>query len=147
LFSQNLIFTKYDKSDDQIMKFGTAINCMDGRVQLPVLEYLKKNFDLDFIDTANEAGPLKILTERTDKCRLLSLKERITFSVDARDSRIIAVAGHHDCLGNPAPREKQQDQIGQVLEYLRKAYGEHILYLGLYVNDRWEVEEVARLEP
>ena len=129
------------------MKFGTVINCMDGRVQLPVLEYLKKNYDLDFVDTANEAGPIKILTERTNPCRLLSLEERITFSVKARDSRIIAVAGHHDCLGNPAPREKQEEQIGQVLEYLRKTYGKHILYLGLYVNEQWEVEEYARLEP
>ena len=34
--------------------FGTVINCMDGRTQLPVNEYLRREYGLDFIDTVNE---------------------------------------------------------------------------------------------
>ena len=30
--------------------FATAINCMDGRVQIPVIEYLKKEFKVDYVD-------------------------------------------------------------------------------------------------
>ena len=39
------------------MKFGTVVNCTDGRVQYPVMDYLKKNYAFDFFDSANEAGP------------------------------------------------------------------------------------------
>ena len=45
------------------MKFGTVINCTDGRVQYPVLDYLKKKYQLDFFDSANEAGPLTYLDQ------------------------------------------------------------------------------------
>jgi hypothetical protein len=126
------------------MKFGTVINCMDGRVQYPVLDYLKNNFDVEFFDAANEAGPIRILTDRTDKCRLFSLKEQITVSVEEHGSRFIALAGHHDCVDNPEPRQKQEEQILQAIDYLQRAYGEQIQYVGLYVNERWQVEEIYR---
>jgi hypothetical protein len=129
------------------MKFGTVINCIDGRVQYPVLDYLKNNYDVEFFDAANEAGPLKILNDRTDKCRLFSLKEQIRVSVEEHGSKFIAVVGHHDCAGNPAERKIQEQQIEEALRYLRKAYGEEIMYVGLYVNDRWEVEEYTRFKP
>ena len=133
--------TKTTESD----KFGTVINCMDGRVQYPVFDYLTKNFDLKFFDAANEAGPLKILTDTNRDCRILSLKEQIKVSLNKHDSRFIAVVGHHDCSGNPVDRAVQEEQIVQALDYLKKAYGDEIFYLGLYVNENWEVEETIRI--
>lgn len=129
------------------MKFGTVINCMDGRVQYPVLDYLKKHFNLEYFDMANEAGPLRILTDRIDKCRLFSLKEQISTSVEEHGSRFIAVVGHHDCAENKVSRKEQEGQIEEALNYLRNAYGEEILYVGLYVNENWEVEEYTKIEP
>jgi hypothetical protein len=129
------------------MKFGTAINCIDGRVQYPVLDYLNKHFDLEFFDAPNEAGPLHILTDRSDQCRLNSLKEQIRVSVEEHGSRLIALVGHHDCAGNPVTREIQEKQINNALAYLRRVFGKHILYVGLYVNEQWKVEEYTRIEP
>ena len=51
------------------MRFGTVVNCTDGRVQYPVMDYLKKHYDFDFFDSANEAGPLRTLTKNSDKWR------------------------------------------------------------------------------
>ena len=31
-------------------KFTTAINCMDGRVQLALLEYIKNKYKVDYLD-------------------------------------------------------------------------------------------------
>jgi hypothetical protein len=129
------------------MKFGTVINCIDGRVQLPVLEYLKTNFEIEYFDATNEAGPLKLLTEKSDECRMFILKEKLSISVEIHGSRFLAVVGHHDCARNPLPREEQLIQIEEAIRYLRKVYGEEITYVGLYVNDRWEVEEHTRIEP
>lgn len=38
------------------MKFCTAINCMDGRVQLPVINYLKKHFKVNYVGSITEPG-------------------------------------------------------------------------------------------
>jgi hypothetical protein len=128
------------------MKFGTVINCIDGRVQIPVLEYLKKHFDADFYDACNEAGPVKILSERDDTCRMVALKEQIRISMEGHGSRIIALVGHYDCAGNPVGRDRQEEQMKNALFYLQRAYGDGMIYLGLYVNENWKVEEVCRLE-
>lgn len=128
------------------MKFGTVINCTDGRVQYPVLDYLKNNFDIDFFDSANEAGPLRTLTKKSDKCRLITLKEQIRASLEDHESKFIALVGHHDCTDNPGERTFQEDQLDQSLDYLQRAFGTGITYLGLYVNEWWEVEEYSRLE-
>jgi len=126
------------------MVFGTVINCMDGRVQFPVLEYLKLKYKVDQVDSITEAGPLKILSEKREQCRLTALREQLKVSLEKHGSRLIAVAGHHDCAGNPVERAVQEEQIAKVLAYLEKAYGSHITFVGIYVNEHWEVEEIIK---
>jgi len=128
------------------MKFGTLINCTDGRVQYPVMDYLKEHYDFDFFDAANEAGPLKTLTKNSDKCRLITLKEQIRISLEEHDSKFIALIGHHDCKDNPGSRAFQESQMDEALDYLQRSFGNSITYVGLYVNERWVVEEYTRLE-
>lgn len=129
------------------MKFGTLINCSDGRVQYPVMDYLKKSYDIEFFDAANEAGPLLTLTKKTDKCRLISLKEQIRTSLEEHNSKFIALVGHHDCTDNPGDRAFQENQMDEALDYLQRGFGKDKTYVGLYVNENWEVEECTRLSP
>lgn len=49
------------------MSFCTAINCMDGRVQLPVINFLMRRFSVEYVDSVTDAGPVKILAEHTDR--------------------------------------------------------------------------------
>ena len=128
------------------MKFGTLVNCTDGRVQYPVMDYLKKKYDFDFFDAANEAGPLRTLTKNSDKCRLITLKEQIRTSLEEHDSKFIALVGHHDCTDNPGDRAFQENQVDKALDYLQRSFGTSIRYVGLYVNEQWEVEEYTCLE-
>lgn len=129
------------------MKFGTLINCSDGRVQYPVMDYLKKSYDIEYFDAANEAGPLLTLTKKTDKCRLISLKEQIRTSLEEHDSKFLALVGHHDCTDNPGDRAFQEKQIDEALDYLQRAFGRDKTYVGLYVNENWEVEEYVKIHP
>ncbi len=128
------------------MKFGTVINCTDGRVQYPVMDYLKKHFEIEFFDSANEAGPLRTLCKKSDKCRLITLKEQIRTSLEDHGSKFIALVGHHDCNDNPGNRAFQESQLDESLDYLQRSFGTEITYVGLYVNEKWEVEEYTRLE-
>src|SRR5260221_2454579 len=36
--------------------FGTAINCMDGRVQTPIADWVKMHFSVTLVDMITEAG-------------------------------------------------------------------------------------------
>jgi hypothetical protein len=63
------------------MKFITAINCMDGTTQLPIIEWLKREYSLDYVDMITEPGPNKILAENKDQTIIDSIKRRVEISV------------------------------------------------------------------
>ena len=91
--------------------FGTVINCMDGRVQLPVNDWLKKRYNLDFIDTITEPGPELVLAESSDNSTIQSIKKKVEISVSRHKSNLVAIVGHMDCAGNPADSRTKQEQI------------------------------------
>ncbi len=123
------------------MKFATAINCMDGRVQIPVIEWLKKEYGVNYIDMVTEPGPNKILAENKDIHVLESIKRRVEISVNKHDSMIIAVVGHHDCAGNPVNKESQIVQILTAIKTII-SWGINVKIIGLWVDKNWNVHEV-----
>ena len=84
------------------MNFCTVVNCMDGRVQLPVIRYLQDRFNVEYVDSVTEPGPNLLLAERTHEDMVQSILRRIRISVEKHSSVAIALAGHHECAGNPA---------------------------------------------
>ena len=102
------------------MKFCTVISCIDGRIQLPVFKYLQERFNAEFVDTITEAGPNRILAEKTNQTQIQSIFNRLEISVRNHDSVGIAVAGHHDCAGNPASREDQFHHLQEAAQLVKK---------------------------
>lgn len=121
-------------------KFVTALNCMDGRVQIPVIEFLKRKYKADYVDMITEPGIDKILAENNKKI-LPWIKEKIKISVKKHNSKIIAVIGHADCAGNPVSKETHIEQIKKGMKII-KLMKLSIKIIGLWVNENWEVEVV-----
>lgn len=120
--------------------FATAINCMDGRVQIPVIEHIKRNYGVDFVDMITLPGPNGILAGSGEEGAVESIRRCVQISVDRHGSRLIAVCGHHDCAGNPNSRETQLEQIRDAME-LVGSWHEGVRVIGLWINQDWEVEE------
>ncbi len=99
-----------------MVKFATAINCIDGRTQIPVIEYLKKNLSVDYIDMITEPGPNKILSENKDIDTIKLLKEKITISIEKHSSDTVVIVGHYDCAANPESEEVQKRQLLESIE-------------------------------
>lgn len=87
---------------DTSQTYATAVNCMDGRVQIPVMEFTKARFGVDFVDMITEAGAV---ADINDGVRL-----HVRISVEAHGSRGIVVAAHSDCAGNIIPDQEQKNQ-------------------------------------
>jgi len=123
------------------MGFCTVINCMDGRVQLPVIAYLQKRFAVEYVDSITEPGPNRILAVQDDPVLISSILARLKISVEKHSSVGIAVVGHHGCGGNPAPKDRQLVQIREAVEFLRRQ-NEKLEVIGLWVNENWQVSEI-----
>ena len=122
-------------------KFGTAINCMDGRVQLPLINWMKNKYGLDYIDMITEPGPDKMLSQgRPDQVE--SIKSRVEISVNVHGSQVIIVAAHDDCAGDPVSRKDHTRQVRDCLK-LVKSWGLPAKDItGVWINGGWEVETI-----
>lgn len=127
------------------MRFCTTINCMDGRVQLPVIKYLQKHFNVDYVDSITEPGPNLILAKQTDFNIVESIFERVQISVERHGSVGIAVVGHYDCAGNPATKEEQTIHTLDAIRLIRRRYS-NIDIIGLWVDETWNVSELSSYE-
>jgi hypothetical protein len=126
---------------ESIEKFVTTINCIDGRVQLPVIKYLMEETGADYIDIITEPGPNKILSENIAVSTVTSIRNRVAVSVDKHLSELIAIIGHHDCSGNPAEREEQIQQIHKSCKLVQEWQAD-IKIIGLWVDKHWTVNMV-----
>ncbi len=124
------------------MTFCTAINCMDGRVQLPVITFLKDRFKTDYVDMITEAGPCQMFGDKTRGSVCDSIIQRITVSVVHHRSKAIAVAGHYDCAGNPVSKEKQIIQIRESVACIKERFSQ-VEVIGLWVDEDWSVSEIV----
>ena len=122
--------------------FATAINCMDGRTQIPVINWMKKAFNVDYVDSITEPGPIRILAENKDIYALESIKKRVAVSVNKHGSKHIAIVGHYDCAGNPVDKEIQLGQIAAAIKTV-KSWDYADTFVGLWVDDTWAAEKVA----
>jgi carbonic anhydrase len=122
-------------------RFATAINCMDGRVQLPVIAYLQERCGVDHVDMITEPGPVRLLAERTYLTRIDSVRARVDVSISRHGSRHIAIVAHHDCAGNPVDKQTQLQQLAAAVKLI-KEWGRPAEVIGLWVDENWMVEEV-----
>jgi len=122
------------------MSFCTAINCMDGRTQLPVNEFLRRKLSTQYVDTITEAGPVRILAEEPDSALAASILSRVDISVKKHGSQCVAIVAHHHCASNPAPEDRQKEQLDTTTRFVAARYP-GVRILGLWVDSAWSVEE------
>jgi hypothetical protein len=123
-------------------KFGTAINCIDGRTQQPVIDYIKQKYAVDIVDMITFPGADGIFSNELRNTELSFVKQSASISVEKHNSGIIAIVGHYDCAGNPGDKNYHSVQIRKAVEEI-SVWKLPAKVIGLYVNEKWQLEEIA----
>lgn len=129
-------------------EYGTAILCMDGAYTGGVRKIMKKRHGVKNVDIIPQPGIVKILAEDTELTRLEIIMEMIEISVVNHRSRAIAIAAHHNCLGNPVSKDCQLRQLPMALASVRRIIKNlglnhlEIQYNLLWINEKGLPEEV-----
>lgn len=125
-------------------RFGTAINCMDGRVHLPTIDWMTKELGVDYVDIITEPGPDKLLAEGSAE-QVASIRTRLELSVEKHGSKHVVIMGHHDCAGNPVPRDTHIVQINEAMRVI-ESWNLPVTIYGAWINRGWQVEVVGVIE-
>jgi carbonic anhydrase len=119
-------------------KFATSVSCMDGRIQIPLTNWIKENFSVDYVDTITEPGIDKLVADNTD---LESIKIKVGISINKHESELIVVSGHYDCAGNPVSNEEHITQIKKGIEVI-SSWNLGVKVVGVWVDDTWKINTV-----
>ena len=115
-------------------KFGTVVACMDGRVQGSLQDKLKKEWDVDFVDTITRAGAVGVILrahldtkdnpdkDNSDIIAYEDICRHIEISLEKHESKHLAIAGHADCAGHPVSDNVQKEHINRAAEILSKRF-------------------------
>ena len=121
-------------------QFATAINCIDGRTQLPLISWARREFNVGHLDMITEPGAVKMLnqgnTEEVEK-----IKQKVALSVNAHRSRLIIIAGHHDCAANPMTENDHRKQIGNSVKLIN-SWQLPAQVIGVWIDENWHVQPI-----
>ena len=126
------------------MLFVTTVNCMDGRVQLPVINYLRERYDVPYVDSVTEAGPVRFMAEDGESSEKASILRRVGVSVNTHGSEVVAVAAHVDCAGNHVDDATQRVQLEKSVRLIADNYP-NTKVLGLWLDADWSVSEFLQI--
>ena len=62
--------------------FATSLSCIDGRVQLPMINWIKEKYSVDFVDTITAPGIDKVIFDGD----IESIKKSIMVSISNHKS-------------------------------------------------------------
>lgn len=121
--------------------FATCLNCIDGRLQLQIIHWIKENYAIDYVDMITDPGMDGILANKDykDKDNLL---KKINISTENHKSNHIFLIGHHNCLGNPVNDETHKKQICNAVEKLKRWKPSNNI-IGLWVSNKGIIKKIA----
>jgi hypothetical protein len=123
-------------------RFGTAINCIDGRTQEVVIDYMKQKYNIDGVDMVTFPGADGLFSNEQNLPEIVALIRRaVSISIERHGSQIIALVGHYDCAGNPGDRELHNKHIRRAMQEV-SSWNLNTQVIGLYVNEKREIEVV-----
>ena len=87
---------------------------MDGRVQIPMNDWIKAKYSVDFVDTITAPGIDKVMFDGNVE----SLKKSVMISVTNHKSNHIVVSGHFGCAGTPVSDDEHFTHIKKSVEII-----------------------------
>jgi carbonic anhydrase len=112
--------------------FATSLSCIDGRVQLPMINWIKKKYLVDYVDTITAPGIDKVISDNDVE----SIKKSVMISVFNHKSSHIVISGHFGCAGNPVSDEKHFIQIKKSVEIVN-SWNLNVDVVGIWIDENF----------
>jgi carbonic anhydrase len=112
--------------------FATSLSCMDGRVQIPMNDWIKKKYVVDFVDTITAPGIDKVIFDGN----ITSIKNSVMISVLNHKSSHIVVSGHFGCAGNPVSNEEHYSHIKKSVEII-DSWNLNVNVVGVWIDENF----------
>ena len=122
------------------MTFATCLNCIDGRIQLPVINWIAKNYNVKYVDMITEAGMDGFLANKDSD--ISSILKKVEISISGHGSENIFVVGHCDCAGNPVDDVTHKKHINAAVKRIENLFPD-LNVISLWIDKNFTVEKIS----
>ncbi|MBT6838549.1 MAG: hypothetical protein HOA63_01655 [Nitrosopumilus sp.] len=112
--------------------FATSLSCIDDRVQLPMINWIKEKYLVDYVDTITAPGIDKVISDND----VQSIKKSVMISVSNHKSSHIVISGHFGCAGNPVSDEEHFAQIKKSVEVVN-SWNLNVDVIGVWIDENF----------
>lgn len=126
--------------------FAAALTCIDGRTHGPIVSWIREHSGVDHVDLITQPGMDAVLGT-CPEAQCAELRSRLGVSIDAHGSQVVAVVGHDGCAANRVPPDQHRVQVREavqkVAEWVSGTTGQETEVVGLWVDEKGQVERIA----
>ena len=105
------------------------------------MTYVKNMQGVDYVDMLTAPGVNKVIAEGIYLTTTELLKKSAEISIEQHGSRLIAIAGHHDCSANPRDKDANLKQLLAAVRIV-DSWALNTRVIGLWVDEHWKVSKV-----
>jgi len=134
------------RKDEHIMSRCIAVNCVDGRAQLPVIEFIKREYGWSLFDVITEWNPAYVLSERNTSIEANSIMEKIESLIKNNIYNTIVITAHHGCADNCESDADYSRHLNLSVRYVGKHFPE-LKVIGLWIDADGNTKEVCSAKP
>jgi hydrogenase maturation factor len=120
---------------------GTVVCCIDGRIQIPVVEFLRNLWNVEWVDVVTEIAPERLLSDGNEEESVRRIHENITASLVQQLEARLAVASHSGCDCNNVPDEEKREMVRASVRILREAHQDASI-IGVWVDETGTVSQL-----
>ena len=118
--------------------FGTALSCIDGRVHVPVISWMRETLSVEYVDLVTHPGVDGFVVQDSAAAARL-LRPSIDISIQRHASPVLALVGHHECAANPGSADEHREHLLQGLRVLQ-TWSLGVKLVALWVNSDWQID-------
>ncbi|BDZ67319.1 hypothetical protein GCM10025860_07670 [Methanobacterium ferruginis] len=141
IFAKMLGLNRRELEMEPKPKYVTCLNCIDGRAQLPVIQWIKSNYLVDFIDMITEPGMDGVLAD--ENSNLDEILRKVNVSLEAHKTNKIFIVGHYGCAANQVDLKTHKVHIKRSVQRMKKIKPKCEV-IGLWVENQELVELVIK---
>ena len=122
-----------------------AVNCVDGRVQHPAIEYLRTRFSVPHVDVVSEWNPAHVLAGSHVSEHTRSVVERVNLLVTVHDVVAVALVAHQGCEEAGLFDGDPIEELNMAVQHLAQHVTQHRV-IGLWIDQMGSVQEIRTKE-
>lgn len=114
---------------------ATLVNCIDGTVQVSAIDFVRKIWNVQWVDVVTDGAPERILSDAKCGGQADHIHTNIETSLCDQRTQRLAIAAHSGCDINEEPDDRKIEMLRLAVNHLKHRYT-NAQVIGIWIDHK-----------